>query len=340
MAKKIRTSLIRCDTHSMWYAPLMTEHDPLLLQRPTKFCRGEASHSWQSGGVHQFFYTNYGDPTDMTVPYVGGFEVVKIWDKERHVAEQAQAVLLGVPEICDSVEQCSDDVDLVFIGDCNLDGLDHLELAMPGLEKGVPTFVDKPFAYTVSECRQMVDTAKARNIPIFSASILRFEPACAMFRNRLSEVGDIHYAAITGAGTDPNGLVHSISLIQHVLGAGISTVQVMKTPKQVAIWLDYDNNPTAPRDGVMIHAKTIGQRPHTRGIAASVFGSRDDIHTFIFGGCAYPWGTVEIIKQIKTMLETNKNPPELDDMIEAIAVLEAFRESEQSGKTAQVANFL
>ena len=40
-------------------------------------------------------------------------------------------------------------MDLVFISDCVGDGSEHLRWAAPGLEKGVPTFVDKPFAYDV-----------------------------------------------------------------------------------------------------------------------------------------------------------------------------------------------
>ena len=135
----IRVSLIRCDTHGLWYGPIMADHDPLLLQRPTD-PREKHRYSWQAGGMHMFFYTNYGDPTAMTVPFVGGFEITQLWDADRDAAEQAKEVLLGVPQVCDSPDQCSDDVDLVFVADCNFDGSDHLELATPGLEKGVPTF--------------------------------------------------------------------------------------------------------------------------------------------------------------------------------------------------------
>ncbi len=70
------------------------------------------------------------------MPFVGGFEITRVWDAERDVAEQTRRVFLDVPEICDSPDQCSDDVDLVLIANCNLDGKDHLEFALPGLEKG------------------------------------------------------------------------------------------------------------------------------------------------------------------------------------------------------------
>lgn len=337
MAKKIRTGLIRCDTHGMWYGPLMADHDPLLFQRPPGE-REKITYSWQTGGIHMFFYANYGSPKQMTVPFVGGFEIVKLWDVDRHAAEQAKAVFFDVPEICDTPDQCSDDVDFVFIGDCNFNGEDHLELAMPSLEKGVPTFVDKPFSDTVAGCRKMIETAKKKNTPLFSASILRFEPDFVKFRNRLPEIDDVNFATFSGYGLDPAGLVHTISATQLMFGCGISTVQVCEMPKQTTVWLDYDNNPRAPKQGVLIHT-TMGTRPFT-GLAASVFGSRTDIHTLVLGDRQYPHGTAEILRVIHRMLETGQTPSELDDMVEAIAVIQAAKKSQQTGQAERIEQFL
>ena len=116
-------------------------------------------------------------------------------------------------------------------------------------------------------------------------------------------------------------------------------MQVLASPKQTAIWLDYDQNPNAPQHGVMIHTQT-GTRRFPSALGASVIGTRDDIHTLIPGGYAYPWGTAEIIKVIKQMLKSRQSPAELGDMIEGIAVMEAFRESRSSGRAVRVADFL
>ena len=338
MAKKlVRTGLIRCDTHGLWYGPLMADHDPLVFQRPPGD-RKNISHSWQTGGIHMFFYADYGYPERMTVPFVGGFEIVKLWDADRHAAEQAKAVFRDVPEICDSPDQCSDDVDFVFIGNCNFDGADHVELATPSLEKGLPTFVDKPFSTTVAGCRTMIELARKNNVPIFSASILRFEPDFVKFRNRLPEIENVNFATFSGYGTHPAGLVHTISVTQLMFGAGISTVQVCQMPKQTTVWLDYDDNPRAPEKGVLIHTE-MGQRPFT-GLAASVFGSRTDLHTLVLGDRQYPHGTAEIIRIIHRMLETGENPAELDDMVEAIAVIEAAKKSMATGNAERVGEFL
>jgi len=335
MDHKIRVGIIRCDGHALWYGALMAEHDPLCLQRPVEYRRGEMSHSWQGGGVHRFFYGSYGDPTEMTVPFVGGFEIVKVWDPEPHVAEQTKRVFLDVPKVCETPEECSDDVDLVLIANCNLDGQDHLELALPGLEKGVPTFIDKPLAYTVAECRKLLEAAGTSGAPLFSASILRFEPTVARFRDRISEVGAVNFASISGRGEAPAGMVHWISTVQHLFGAGIRTVQVMKNPKQTAVWLDYDNNPNAPEHGTMIHAHT-GVRRFPSAVGASILGSRDDIHILVPGGYVYGEGAGEVLKKVQRMLQTRESPAELADMIEAIAVMEAIRKAENASGPVQV----
>jgi len=133
----------------------MAEHDAKLLQRPMP--PEEPHHyTWQAGGVHKFFYTNYANPLQMTAPFVGGFEITRLWDEHRGAAEMASRVFFGRPIVCDSFEDVSDDVDLVFVADCNFDGADHLKLATPGLTKGVATFVDKPFADSVPAAREIL----------------------------------------------------------------------------------------------------------------------------------------------------------------------------------------
>ena len=343
MNNNIRVGLIRCDSHGLWYAVMMAQHDPLILQRPQPFDKDQ-HYSWQGGGVHRFFYTNYGVPTERTVPFVDGFTITKLWDQHPDAAQQARAVLLDVPVICDSPDECSDDVDLVLIADCNLDGQDHVELALPGLEKGVATFIDKPLAYTVEECRKLQEAANRNGTPLFSASILRFEPAVARFRDRVLNLGEVGLANITGCGEAPAGLIHSVSTAQHLFGTGISVVQVMSNPKQTSIWLDYHQGTAhqgtaAPQHGVMIHTQA-GTRRFSSSLGITVLAERDDIHTLIPGGYAYPWGTAEIVKMIKQMVHSRQSPAELDDMVEGIAVMEAIRESKSSGRAVEVANFL
>ena len=101
---KIRVGLIRCDLHAMYYAALMARHDPIAL-RDDKVSRGHSAY--------YYFYTHYADPTKMTVPHVGGFQIAKVWDEDPTKAHVMQAIWHDRPEVCRTCEEVSDDVDLV-----------------------------------------------------------------------------------------------------------------------------------------------------------------------------------------------------------------------------------
>lgn len=333
MAENIRVGLIRCDTHGMWYGPIMAEHDAKLLQRPMPpHC--PHSYTWQVGGCHTFFYTNYADPLQMTAPFVGGFEITRLWDEDCIAAEMAARVFFGKPKVCENFDEVSDDVDLVFIADCNYDGSDHLHLARPGLEKGVSTFIDKPFADTVANARALLDLAERHGALLFSLSILRADPSVARFRSRLPEVGEVNFATLQGYGTHPAGLVHTVSATQHIFGSGIQKVQVLEAERHTSVYLDYGERSDRPGLGVMINCD-VGRRPYT-AIGISVYGTKDDIHTMILGDLVYPDGTAEIVRMIKRMVETSEVPPLMDEVLESIAVIEAFHKARQTGKPATV----
>lgn len=336
MPSPIRVGLIRCDTHGLWYGPLMAKHDPLLLQRPMDPAL-PAHYSWQKGGNHRYFYGYYADPSRMTVPFIDGFEIVKLWDEHRDAAEMAARVLLGKPRVCDSFEQVSDDVDLVFIADCNYDGADHLELARPGLQKGVATFIDKPLSNTAFNARAILELAKKHRAPVFSLSILRADIAIAHLRKRLDELGGVNLLTITGCGTHPAGLVHTVSIVQHLCGPGIQSVRALTAPNQTAIYLDYGDKAAQeyrPRHGAVIQCDA---EPRTASpLAVSVFGVNDDLHLRHPGDTVFPFGAAEIVRMIRHMMQTGAAPAELmDEVLESIAVVEAAHQAIRTGRAVK-----
>ena len=160
----IRIGMINCDLHAMYYAALMEGYDPVELRDDT-VGRGHAAYF--------YFHLCYADGRVRTAPTVGGFEIAKCWDADRTQAENMARIFNKKRGIaCDTVEEVSDDVDLVFIADCNGEGHDHLEKAAPGLGKGVPTFVDKPFAYEYRDALRMLELAQASNTPVMSLSMV------------------------------------------------------------------------------------------------------------------------------------------------------------------------
>ncbi len=255
MADQIRVGLIRCDTHGMWFGAQMDDHDPLLLREPMPV-KKNFRYSWQTAGVHYFFYTHYCHPWRMTAPRVKGFRITKVWDEDHASAEMFARVFHGRPKVCDSFAEVSDEVDLVFIADCNGDGSDHLKLATPGLKKGVATFIDKPFANSLRDVRAILRLAKEHRAPVLSLSILQTNPATARVRSRLEEVGEVSFGAVTCNSTHWAALIHAISVAHHVFGTGVRAVSCLKARNHTALHLDYGKRDDRPEHGVVINCGT------------------------------------------------------------------------------------
>ncbi len=311
--EKIRFGFIRCDLHAIYYANLMQEHDPYVLREP----------EYGRGGYY-YFYSHYNDPKKIAFPIVEGFELVKVWDADKRLAENMTKIYLSRPKVCETYEEVSDDVDLVLIADCNGDGSDHLELATPGIKKGVPTFIDKPLAYDVEDARNLIELAEKHNTPIMSLSILRELPHATHFRNRFVELGGAKFGVIKGGTQHMAGFIHAISLAQHLFGAGVESVEAIGgNGKPFIVHLDYGGKPDKPSAGVVLNCDA-GPTFHC-ALYASAYSELGAIHTGHLSDYEFPWGVVKIIGKIKGMVETRQPQAPYEEMIECIAIATAAR---------------
>ena len=331
---KIRVGLIRCDTHGMWFGPQMMAHDPSLLERATDDPELLSYESWLRRGVHYFFYTHYCAPNRMTAPKVEGFEITRIWDPKRKAAEVASKIFFSKPRVCDSFAEVSDDVDLVFIANCNGDGSENLTYATPGLEKGVPTFVDKPFADNSATAKKITDLAAKSQAPLLSLSILQTNPATARFKRRLDEVGDVTFGTVTCYSTHPAALIHAISIVHHVFGTGIEAVRAVVAPKHTTFHLDFGDRPDRPAHGVLINCGTAMFR--FTEMFANAYGPEGAIQGQCLDDFDASQGSAIILEHCKTMVLTGKVTPLFDEMIQAIAVMDACKSAESTGKATRV----
>ncbi|MBI4025501.1 MAG: Gfo/Idh/MocA family oxidoreductase [Verrucomicrobia bacterium] len=347
MKKPIRVGMIRLDTHAMYYAPLMQKHDPLLLRDPiagrdTRLpgCgQVKVKRGWQLGACYFYFYTHYCDAKRIMAPTVSGFEIAKVWDDlDDDVARNFCEVFYGTPKICKTLEEASDDVDLVFIADCTGEGKDHLRLAAPGLKKGVPTFIDKPFAYHVADAKRILRLARKHRAPVMSLSMLRVSPHAARFRNRLAEIAPVEFGTVRGCNEGLGGQIHTISLAQHVFGSGVEavyctgpTVKYFMGPVAMAhVLLDYGGKPDRPKAGVMLNNESGGGWHGS--LYASAYSRKGAVHSEGIGDFQHPWSAAEILRRIKRMVRTRRPQASHDEMLEGIAIAQAARLAQKTGK--------
>ena len=78
---------------------------------------------------------------------------------------------LGV-ELVENPQDMVGQVDGVLIE--SQEGSVHYERALPFLKAGVPCFIDKPFTCSLSQARELARIAAEENVPLFSASSLRY----------------------------------------------------------------------------------------------------------------------------------------------------------------------
>ncbi len=317
---KIRVGIIRCDLHAIYYGVQMGKHDPYILREPEI-----------GKGGYFYFYTMYNHTKLMTVPTVSGFEIVKVWDKERKLAENMSRIFLGKPQVCDTFEEVSDGVDLIFIADCNGDGSDHLMLATPGIRKRVTTFIDKPFAYDIKEAVKIIRLAEKHKVPVMSLSILREVPHATRFKHRFAEVGGANFGVINGGGGTAAGQIHAISLAQHLFGDGVKSVNCMGGNKfPYHAHLSYGGKKERPVRGVVLNLYG-GGGPHG-AFYACVFGRDGAIHSPAIGDFEFPYGSAGILRKIKRMVQTDRPQVLYDEMLENIAILTAIRVAHKAGK--------
>ena len=336
-SKPIRVGLVRMDTHTMYIGCLMTDHDPDLLHGPLPASDGSFQHGWQNGGAYLYFYTTYRSPRKMTVPPVDGFDVVKVWDEDCELAELAARVFHSRPQVCDTLDEVSDDVDVVVIGDCKTEGHDHLRLAAPGLKKGLPTYIDKPLAYDLRNARKIAALAKKHRAPVLSLSILRETPGLAHFRDRLAEIAPVSLGVIFGCATlKMDGLIHAISAAQHVFGTGVKAVQCLGRDDVELAKLYYGDQPGRPGGGVVLTKEGGGGGDVSFSFYAAAIGKHGAIQSEPQNDYTHPYGMRKIVEKIRTMVRTGKSPVPMSEMLENIAIADAIRKAHRTGKLTRV----
>ena len=147
-------------------------------------------------------------------------------------------------EIVDSIDELLKRVDVVLLE--SVDGRRHLAEALPVLKAGKRMFIDKPLASSLAEAIVIFDAAKKYNVPVFSASSLRYiTGAKELAEGKLGKVlgadtyGDCyiepHHPDLFYYG------IHGVEILYAIMGTGCKSVvraHLDKTDMVVGTWQD------------------------------------------------------------------------------------------------------
>ncbi len=97
-------------------------------------------------------------------------EVTHIWTQDIELSNKI-ASAANIPNVSKEIVDMIGSVDAVLLA--RDDGENHLNMARPFLEEGLPIFIDKPFALNLEDAQQMIEIARDP-LQIFTCSSLRF----------------------------------------------------------------------------------------------------------------------------------------------------------------------
>lgn len=166
-----------------------------------------------------------------------GVEVVALWGETPEFAQRASDAG-SIPKIVDSQTDLLGLVDAVIID--HRHAKYHAEAAIPFIEHGIPTFVDKPFTYRWQEGRALLDLAEKHKTPITCLSSVGFGPTVDDMTKQVSRLDEITSIIVTGpADIDSKygGIffygVHTVERLFKVFGDDAIAVRATRHGTQV-----------------------------------------------------------------------------------------------------------
>lgn len=249
--------------------------------------------------------------------------VVGIWGQEatrtQEVAAEGQ-----IDTIVAKPEDLLDMVDAAIVVDRH-GGL-HLEHALPFLEKGLPVYVDKPFAISLSDCRTMLKAAEESGSLMTSFSPLRVAPATIALTESISKLGDIkvgHFAGPCDFESQYAGpffyATHVAEIATKLLDDEVESLKATQSGKNVAVQVIW-------KRGTLTTFSYLGDAAYH--FHATLFGTEGMIAQEIVGGYS-SYG--EVLKAFLLMIETQTRPLTNAQLLHPIAIVHAMQKSLSQG---------
>jgi predicted dehydrogenase len=257
---------------------------------------------------------------------IDAVEVTRVWDPIRSAAENL-AKVCRIPLVCDTADQCAEEVDAVLIVD---DGSgEQWRHAVTPLKKGVPTFCDKPLAMTAKEAKEIAQLARQTGTRFMSASSLRFVPDIVALAKEAPALGDIHLATVACGNELVYYGIHALSMAYAVLGRGAVSCLNVGQPGRNLVRVRYQNG----RDLMLI----VGEREWMRaGYQINLFGTKGwrsvtpvltDLYLFL-------------LDRFFELVRTGRESVPVEEEVEVIAVLEAGKRSLVENREVTLAEVL
>ncbi len=256
-----------------------------------------------------------------------GMEVRYVWGETEEFAKTAMEKG-NIPEMVADPNDMLGKIDGLIVD--HRHGKFHLQPAIPFVEAGIPTFIDKPFCYRAAEGKKFLELARKYNTPVTSFSSIAHSYETFDIKEQVSGIKNINQVVRYGPAdleSEYGGIffygAHLVQPLLYLFGDEVKMVQVHQNGKNSSASLIFN-------DGMLA--------------------------TLVFTTKKYGWSTYieteEGIIPLKSRLEdkkpdknyvaivemfrTRKEPRSHTSIIHCVAVLEALEKSVATGQWEEV----
>jgi predicted dehydrogenase len=161
-----------------------------------------------------------------------GVEITALWGETAEFARNA-ADKGGIPKVVEKQSDLIGQIDALIVD--HRHPKYHVEAALPFVEAGIPTFVDKPFSYRTYDAWALLEAAEKRKTPITCLSSIACGPAVEDMRQQVQALKDIRSVIVTGPAeidSKYGGIffygVHSVELLFKLAGYDCEAVRATR----------------------------------------------------------------------------------------------------------------
>lgn len=170
--------------------------------------------------------------TDKKFP---GVEVLYVWGETEEFAKNAM-VKGNIPNMVKDPLEMLGKIDALIVD--HRHAKYHLAAATPFIKTGIPTFIDKPFCYRVSEGKEFLALARKTGTPVSSYSTVAYTNATLDWKKQVAELGKINQVIRCGTvdiESEYGGIffygVHLLQPVMNIFGEDIERVRVTRNGK-------------------------------------------------------------------------------------------------------------
>jgi predicted dehydrogenase len=259
---------------------------------------------------------------------VEGFAVEYVWGETAAFA-QAAADQGQIPHIVAEPADMLGKIDALIVD--HRHARHHLAPALPFVEAGIPTFIDKPFCYRSAEGEAFLARARELGTPVTCFSVIPHQESFRTFTAKLPDLGPLKAATSYGPCDldSPHGGVffygiHQVEFALQAFGYDVCAASLIRHGDNGIGTLHY-------ADGKLVVMHFIKQG--CAGFFAHAVGEQGAAEQrLVFDANAYLNG----IREFTTMFATRREPTAHELILKPVYVLEALERALASGKTEAV----